>query len=899
MNAAPPRKEFKLEIGSGENPQKGYLHFDCRTGLPGLDVAGDILHLPFREGSVTEILSHSSIEHISWRKIGVTLADWFRVLAPGGRAIIYTPDFNYLCRMYLEGRTDPHLDKRYIDDAREIFGGYSPASWALMKMFAGQEYPENFHCACYDFDGLRAVLESAGFRNVTRIPPDYSLRVVAYKPPALLTVAAPVRRPVPVAPPAPAAAPSIPVHRSKRVHVNLVDRGWILERMGRELGNRLDYVSVGDGPRNDAQINYHINYHAFRQKSAFDMALFTHREENAPGGADLFVHAARQADFCVCMSKTYERLLRENNIDRITTIMPGIELDKFTPELRIGVAGRTYATGRKGEALVAKAMAIPLTRWYFCGEGWPAGGVTMGYDRLSEFYRLIDVLLVPSRYEGGPMPVLEALASGKEVLSPPVGFVPEFPHIEYEAGNFDELRNRIEELLRNKLRLRASVEQRTWHAWALEHHTLFTKLLPPTMSVAVAGPARPAVPVPVVIAAATKPLESLPSGASAATRTPKKGGLRILLVARKEAITGGPSIRIPILAGLLEAAGHTVEISYDPAPVAAGFDVAHVFNVWAPWEALPQMRHLKSTGIPLVLSPIFLDLAESAWAGRASMLIFAPTNTAETRAKYLDALADGSLMLDNRSRHRGMDIFPNAAAVLREIVTLADHLITLSTEEMQRISRRLDISRMPFTVVHNAAEYSLFGHTSPNPFVTRFGVRDFVLCVGRIERRKNQAMLLQALRDSRLPVVLVGRAGEPDYEAVCRSLAKPDTLFIPQLDRSELASAYAAARVVALPSWAEGASLANIEAAASGCPLVVSNRSSEFEYFGDAVRYCDPASCRSIGKAVHEAWDSYEPERPIREALRKRLEAGFTWELAAENTIQAYERVIDNKIRLK
>ena len=290
----PMQKEFKLEIGSGENPQKGYLHLDCRLGLPQLDVAGDILRfLPFREGSIAEILSHSSIEHISWRKVGDTLADWFRVLTPGGRAIIYTPDFNYLCRMYLEGRTDPHLDVRYIDDAKRIFGSYTPATWAMMKMFAGQEYPQNFHCASYDFDLLRSVLESVGFRKVTRIPPDYSLRVIAYKPTDAAAVAAipaesvaPAARHAPVPAPAPAAVRQRGL--SKPVHVNLVDRGWILERMGRELERHLDYVSVGDSPDTDAFINYHINYHAFRQKSRFDIALFTHMEENAPGAPALF-----------------------------------------------------------------------------------------------------------------------------------------------------------------------------------------------------------------------------------------------------------------------------------------------------------------------------------------------------------------------------------------------------------------------------------------------------------------------------------------------------------------------------------------------------------------------------------------------------------------------------------
>ena len=56
-----------------------------------------------------------------------------------------------------------------------------------------------------------------------------------------------------------------------------------------------------------------------------------------------------------------------------------------------------------------------------------------------------------------------------------------------------------------------------------------------------------------------------------------------------------------------------------------------------------------------------------------------------------------------------------------------------------------------------------------------------------------------------------------------------------------MASAYHAAAAHALPSWAEGAALANLEAAAAGCPIVVSDRSSEFEYFGDLATYCDPA----------------------------------------------------------
>jgi glycosyltransferase involved in cell wall biosynthesis len=231
--------------------------------------------------------------------------------------------------------------------------------------------------------------------------------------------------------------------------------------------------------------------------------------------------------------------------------------------------------------------------------------------------------------------------------------------------------------------------------------------------------------------------------------------------------------------------------------------------------------------------------------------------------------------------------------MLREIISLADHVICLSVEEMQRISKCLGVSNRPFSLVRNAADYAAFGSASPDWFVSTYGVKDFALCVGRIESRKNQAMLLYSLRESGVPVVFVGQNGEPDYERICRALAPKGTLFINQLNRHELASAYAAAKVCVLPSWAEGASLSNLEAAAACCPLVVSNRASEFEYFGDGVRYCDPADWRSIAAAVKESIASYDTEKKKRVELRDRLMSTCTWEAAAEATVWAYERAID------
>ncbi len=112
-------------------------------------------------------------------------------------------------------------------------------------------------------------------------------------------------------------------------------------------------------------------------------------------------------------------------------IQPGVDHSLFKPKLRIGVVGRTYHTGRKGENLVRQVIDIPDIEWVFTGDGWPLPGRAIDDADLPEFYRTLDYVLVPALNEGGPMCVLEALASGIQVIGPDVGWVKEFPHISF------------------------------------------------------------------------------------------------------------------------------------------------------------------------------------------------------------------------------------------------------------------------------------------------------------------------------------------------------------------------------------------------------------------------------------------------------------------------------------
>ena len=90
-----------------------------------------------------------------------------------------------------------------------------------------------------------------------------------------------------------------------------------------------------------------------------------------------------------------------------------------------------------------------------------------------------------------------------------------------------------------------------------------------------------------------------------------------------------------------------------------------------------------------------------------------------------------------------------------------------------------------------------------------------------------------------------------------------------------------------LPSWRETPGLVSLEAAAAGCRIVSTAIGSAREYFGDLAWYCDPCNPGSIRQAVLQALAA-----PATAALRQRVLERFTWEVAAQNTLEAYSKVM-------
>ncbi len=159
---------FKLEVGGGQHPTEGYVHIDALDNLPSWQV--DIVHdvtkpLPFPDARVSEIVTNHCIEHVSWRVLPAVLKEYHRVLVLGGSLSIRTPDLDSILKNYFNKtlNLNNEAEVRYL---QEHFGGVTQSWAAILKLFAGQDYPTNFHYACYDFATLRRILFSAGFSHV-------------------------------------------------------------------------------------------------------------------------------------------------------------------------------------------------------------------------------------------------------------------------------------------------------------------------------------------------------------------------------------------------------------------------------------------------------------------------------------------------------------------------------------------------------------------------------------------------------------------------------------------------------------------------------------------------------------------------------------------------------------
>ena len=357
---------------------------------------------------------------------------------------------------------------------------------------------------------------------------------------------------------------------------------------------------------------------------------------------------------------------------------------------------------------------------------------------------------------------------------------------------------------------------------------------------------------------------------------------------------GGPTTRLLQIARTVKASGHDIASSArisDALRAEAAPRLVHVFNSWALKSALSTLGLARRTGAPVVFSPIMLNLADRAFYdfGIKSLL----------RQATADAqIVDGTAMIreltpvwDPQTGTAPRQGETSHFDMLRRQAALADHVICLSAYE-QALLAAIGVPVGKTTIVPNGVDTETMAAGDKQAFIDAFGLKDFVLMVGRIEPRKNQALAAFALRDLDVPLVCIGHVGDPDYFEQLKRWAGPRLIHIDRItDRAVLAGAYKAARALVLPSWSEGAPLVALEAAAAGTPLILSEMSSEPEYFGDWADYVHPCDLDGMKRLVQQQLDT--PDSDARRAERSAMACErFSIERHATNTMAVYDKVL-------
>ena len=235
---------------------------------------------------------------------------------------------------------------------------------------------------------------------------------------------------------------------------------------------------------------------------------------------------------------------------------------------------------------------------------------------------------------------------------------------------------------------------------------------------------------------------------------------------------------------------------------------------------------------------------------------------------------------------------PNIYTYRKRIYDTADILVAASEAEKNQIVRNFYLDESKFRVIPLGIN-SEMAEIGPDLFKREYGLRDFVLEVGRISTHKGQARLIEALKGTGLDLVLIGDI-MPDDENIKKEFQELVRVnewvhYLGSIPNNTdlLASAFAAAKVHVLPSYGESTGIVNLEAAACGANVVSVRNEPIYEYLGEEPIYCNPLSIESIREAVIEA-----VARPRQTALKDKVLEEFTWESVSKKLYTVYEELM-------
>jgi glycosyltransferase involved in cell wall biosynthesis len=252
-----------------------------------------------------------------------------------------------------------------------------------------------------------------------------------------------------------------------------------------------------------------------------------------------------------------------------------------------------------------------------------------------------------------------------------------------------------------------------------------------------------------------------------------------------------------------------------------------------------------------------------------------------TRRLYLNITTRAEAMVYNRRTNRTPPLFlPVSRGVEREL------------------RQYYDIGDAPVKIIPNAADTGVFKPLAQSERIrwrkaNGLGEQDLLLVfVGGEWKRKGLDFAIRALqliRDEKVKLLVFGRdAEQAKFENLAAECGVSQRVFFVGF-RRDVAEAMGASDIFVFPSWYEAFSLATIEAAACGLPIVATkiNGTEDFIVPGETGFFIehDP---EQIAEVLSKLIDNAADRARMGANARRVVEQHYTWDQVAKLTEEAY-----------
>jgi glycosyltransferase involved in cell wall biosynthesis len=232
--------------------------------------------------------------------------------------------------------------------------------------------------------------------------------------------------------------------------------------------------------------------------------------------------------------------------------------------------------------------------------------------------------------------------------------------------------------------------------------------------------------------------------------------------------------------------------------------------------------------------------------------------------------------------------------LFKRSIQQADIQTTVSNYSRERLVHHYGLNAQHIHIIPNGVNSNYFDAFLKNKtqeyIRSKYGIKDFILYVSRIEPRKNNILLLEAYLDLKLyekdlALVFIGKTSirTQGLEVKIDQMpieAKKRFFHLEQVNEHDLLKFYQSAKVFVYPSKAEGFGIPPLEAAALKVPVLCSNKTAmkDYTFFGDHL--FDPENKEELKQKLNKLLMQEDDTNYLR--ISEQIKQRYSWKTGAD-----------------